>query len=30
VERLRTELGDQTEIQTLLAFVTSSHRGLTR
>jgi UDP-N-acetylglucosamine acyltransferase len=30
VERLRTELGDQSEIQTLLAFVTSSHRGLTR
>ena len=30
VERLRTELGDQTEIQTLLAFVTTSHRGLTR
>jgi UDP-N-acetylglucosamine acyltransferase len=30
VERLKTELGDQTEIQTLLAFVTSSHRGLTR
>jgi UDP-N-acetylglucosamine acyltransferase len=30
VERLRTELGDKTEIQTLLAFVTTSHRGLTR
>jgi UDP-N-acetylglucosamine acyltransferase len=29
-ERLRTELGDQPEIQTLLAFVTTSHRGLTR
>ncbi|HVP61218.1 MAG TPA: acyl-ACP--UDP-N-acetylglucosamine O-acyltransferase [Myxococcaceae bacterium] len=30
IERLRTELGDQTEIQVLLAFVTTSHRGLTR
>jgi UDP-N-acetylglucosamine acyltransferase len=30
VERLRTELGDQSEIQTLLAFITSSQRGLTR
>ena len=30
VERLRTELGDQTEIQVLLAFVTTSQRGLTR
>jgi len=30
VERLRTELGDQSEIQTLLAFVTTSQRGLTR
>jgi UDP-N-acetylglucosamine acyltransferase len=30
VERLRTELGDQSEIQTLLAFVTSSQRGITR
>jgi len=29
-ERLRTELGDQREIQTLLAFVTTSQRGLTR
>ena len=30
VERLRTELGDQSEIQTLLAFVTTSQRGITR
>jgi UDP-N-acetylglucosamine acyltransferase len=30
VERLRTELGDQREIQVLLAFVTTSERGLTR
>jgi UDP-N-acetylglucosamine acyltransferase len=30
VERLRTELGDQSEIQALLSFVTSSQRGLTR
>jgi UDP-N-acetylglucosamine acyltransferase len=30
VERLRTELGDQTEIQALLFFVTTSERGLTR
>ena len=30
VERLRTELGDQSEIQTLLTFVTTSQRGLTR
>ena len=30
VERLRTELGDQGEIQALLTFVTSSQRGLTR
>jgi len=30
IERLRTELGDQSEIQVLLAFVTTSHRGLTR
>jgi UDP-N-acetylglucosamine acyltransferase len=30
VERLRTELGDQREIQVLLAFVTTSQRGLTR
>ena len=30
VERLRTELGDQSEIQTLLAFITTSQRGLTR
>jgi UDP-N-acetylglucosamine acyltransferase len=30
IERLRTELGDQTEIQLLLDFVTTSHRGLTR
>ena len=30
VERLRTELGDQSEIQALLAFVTTSQRGLTR
>ena len=30
VERLRTELGVRTEIQALLAFVTSSQRGLTR
>jgi len=30
VERLRTELGDQSEIQTLLLFVTTSERGLTR
>jgi len=30
IERLRTELGDQKEIQMLLAFVTTSQRGLTR
>lgn len=30
VERLRTELGDQSEIQTLLGFITTSQRGLTR
>ncbi|HZW87959.1 MAG TPA: acyl-ACP--UDP-N-acetylglucosamine O-acyltransferase [Myxococcaceae bacterium] len=30
VERLRTELGDQPEIQALLTFVTTSQRGLTR
>ena len=30
VERLRTELGDQPEIQALLTFVTTSERGLTR
>jgi UDP-N-acetylglucosamine acyltransferase len=30
VERLRTELGDQIEIQVLLGFVTTSQRGLTR
>ena len=30
VERLRTELGDQPEIQELLTFVTTSQRGLTR
>jgi UDP-N-acetylglucosamine acyltransferase len=30
VERLRTELGDQGEVQALLAFVTTSRRGLTR
>jgi len=30
VERLQTELGDQSEIQVLLGFVTTSHRGLTR
>ena len=30
VERLRTELGDQAEIQALLTFVTTSQRGLTR
>ncbi len=30
VERLRTELGDQSEIQTLLSFITTSQRGLTR
>jgi len=30
VERLRTELGDQAEIQALLSFVTTSQRGLTR
>lgn len=30
VDRLRTELGDQTEIQVLLSFVTTSQRGLTR
>jgi UDP-N-acetylglucosamine acyltransferase len=30
VERLRTELGDQPEIQVLLDFVTTSQRGLTR
>ena len=30
VERLRTELGDQSEIQALLLFVTTSERGLTR
>jgi UDP-N-acetylglucosamine acyltransferase len=30
VERLRTDLGDQSEIQTLLAFITTSQRGLTR
>jgi UDP-N-acetylglucosamine acyltransferase len=30
VERLRTELGDQPEIQVLVAFITTSQRGLTR
>lgn len=30
LERLRTELGDQTEIQVLLSFVTTSQRGITR
>jgi UDP-N-acetylglucosamine acyltransferase len=30
VERLRTELGDQSEIQVLLSFITTSQRGLTR
>jgi len=30
VERLRTELGDQSEIQTLITFVTTSQRGVTR
>jgi len=30
VERLRTELGNQPEIQALLTFVTTSERGLTR
>jgi UDP-N-acetylglucosamine acyltransferase len=30
VERLRTELGDQSEIQILLSFITTSQRGLTR
>lgn len=30
VERLRTELGDQPEIQALLTFVTTSRRGITR
>ena len=30
VERLRTELGHQPEIQALLTFVTTSERGLTR
>ena len=30
VERIRTELGAPTEVQTLLGFVTSSQRGLTR
>lgn len=30
LERLRTELGDQPEIQVLLAFVSTSQRGLTR
>src|SRR5215813_8636760 len=30
VEQLRTELGDQPEIQALLTFVTTSQRGLTR
>jgi UDP-N-acetylglucosamine acyltransferase len=30
VERLRTELGDQPEIQALLTFITTSQRGLTR
>jgi UDP-N-acetylglucosamine acyltransferase len=30
VERLRTELGDQGEIQALLGFITTSQRGLTR
>ena len=30
VERLRTELGEQPEIQELLTFVTTSERGLTR
>jgi UDP-N-acetylglucosamine acyltransferase len=30
VERIRTELGNPTELQTLLAFVTTSQRGLTR
>jgi UDP-N-acetylglucosamine acyltransferase len=30
VERLRTELGNQPEIQALLTFITTSERGLTR
>jgi len=30
IERLRTELGDQSEIQTLLSFVATSQRGITR
>jgi UDP-N-acetylglucosamine acyltransferase len=30
VERIRTEFGDQSEIQVLLGFVTTSQRGLTR
>jgi UDP-N-acetylglucosamine acyltransferase len=30
VERLRTELGDHSEIQILLSFITTSQRGLTR
>jgi len=30
VERLRTELGDQGEIQVLLSFITTTQRGLTR
>jgi UDP-N-acetylglucosamine acyltransferase len=30
VERIRTELGNPTELQVLLGFVTSSQRGLTR
>ncbi|MGZ6161706.1 MAG: acyl-ACP--UDP-N-acetylglucosamine O-acyltransferase [Myxococcaceae bacterium] len=30
VERIRTEIGDQTEIQAMVGFVTTSQRGLTR
>ena len=30
IERLRTELGNQSEIQLLLSFVTTSQRGITR
>ncbi|HZX42588.1 MAG TPA: acyl-[acyl-carrier-protein]--UDP-N-acetylglucosamine O-acyltransferase, partial [Myxococcaceae bacterium] len=30
IERLRMELGDQSEIQVLLGFITTSHRGITR
>jgi hypothetical protein len=30
VDRLRAELGHQSEIQVLLTFVTTTQRGLTR